>query len=370
MDTPANTLSIDVQPPAFTFMSRIANPAFMEPNGTKLTPSSINPSDSSYQSPYQLSFNYSWSQLTQGLNADYQTEGNAKFFQSISDWFSPEIYINNDNNSQVGSLCWGPAPCLYQPPTPPSGITNVAEWQAQRLLTVTALMIGYNYMHHHIPDWNPSQAWYTYIDTASSTITNPTNCNSTPSTQLIGQGLDCSDYTSWLYNYGLGIYLNTDVADQGAMVSGANLNETATIQDNAGNSYTVTRIADASMSYEQLTQTLQTGDLLYIAGGASSQSEVQNALAAFKEEGTPLPSSVAITHVILWVGNIGISSNNVPLITDSHGNEVLDSNNVTIPGGIQVRPFNNNGTGDSNAESSPNWYYAHFLWALRVLPTI
>jgi cell wall-associated NlpC family hydrolase len=44
--------------------------------------------------------------------------------------------------------------------------------------------IGLPYRHHHIPGWDPSPE------------SNP---------RSPGRGLDCSNFTSWVYNYGLGI---------------------------------------------------------------------------------------------------------------------------------------------------------------------
>ncbi|MGZ5018464.1 MAG: hypothetical protein ACXV8U_22070 [Methylobacter sp.] len=369
MNTSVVSQPIDVQQPTFSFTNRILSAQLMgvsEQNGkTMLTPSSINSVNNGYQSPYQLSFNYSWSDLVSGLAqtsfTEWQQEGNPNYFKNIpQDWFDPSIYKENASNwQQVGSLSWGPGPGHYPQPTPSSDVTNSTEWRLQRLVAVAASMIGYGYLHHHIPDWNPGQDWYTAFNIA-------------PTDQLVGQGLDCSDYTSWLHNYGLGIYLDTDVANQGAMVPGTKLGATATIANNSNPSFTVTRIADASMDYETLCQTLQTGDLLYIAGGvAESKTAIQNALAANQADpgapSTPLP---AITHVIMWLGNASISNGSIPLVTDSHGGEVMDENGVLVPTGIQVRPFNNSGSGSNpnipTPETSPSWYFDHFLWALRI----
>lgn len=350
-----STVETNLQP-AFTFINRITSAQAMgvsEQGGkTVLTPSQIQATDT-YQSPYQLAFDYSWSDLTAGLAQapfnDWTQEGNPAYFKNMpQDWFDLAIYHDNAGLSAVGSPSWGPGPQLYLPPTVPASAQNdVAAWQTQRLLGVAASMVGYNYCHHHIPDWNPGQDWYTSI-------------NITPTSQLVGQGVDCSDYTSWLYNYGLGIYLNTDVADQGNMTA---------VSDNHGKTYTVSRVADATTSYADLVKQLQSGDLLYIAGAPTlSKHAIQQSL----QSGGTLPQ---ITHVIMWVGGVGVSSGDTPLVTDSHGNELIDENGNTIPGGIQVRPFNQGSDSGSDSsvpvgESAQNWYFEHFLWALRILPDL
>jgi hypothetical protein len=70
-------------------------------------------------------------------------------------------------------------------------------------------------------------------------------------------------------------------------------------------------------SFKERQEVLHTGDLLYIRG---------------REDGP-------ITHVITWVGSIGRSPGNVPLIIDSHGGDVRDANDHLIPCGIHLRPY-------------------------------
>lgn len=352
-----STVETDLQP-AFTFIDRITSEQKMgvssQGGKTVLTPSSIQ--GGTYQSPYRLAFDYSWAGLTAGLAQapfnDWTQEGNPEYFHEVpQDWFNPEIYQSNSGKWQVGSVSWGPGPQLYLPPViPPDAESNIVAWQTQRLLAVAASMIGYGYRHHHIPDWNPGPTWYDGVPSAQ-----PPDLP-----DLIGQGVDCSDYTSWLYNYGLGIYLNTDVATQG-------VTKTVTSNDNK-TTYTVQRVADATASYDELVQQLQTGDLLYIAGAANlSKLDIQQDL----KNGTP----PQITHVIMWLGDVGVSSGGTPLVTDSHGDELIDENGKTIPGGIQVRPFNQGSDSGSDSsvpvgESAQNWYFEHFLWALRILPDL
>jgi hypothetical protein len=62
-----------------------------------------------------------------------------------------------------------------------------------------------------------------------------------------------------------------------------------------------------------------------------------------------------ISHVVLWVGPIGRAPDSAPLIIDSHGDGVRDSEGRTIPCGVQLRPFREN-----------SWYNHSASHALRL----
>lgn len=80
---------------------------------------------------------------------------------------------------------WGPKAIVYPAVSPPAGVDGL-EWQRQRIAAVAQKYIGLPYRHHHIPAWAPDE----------------------------GPGLDCSNFTSWVYNYGLGRKFNSDVHKQ------------------------------------------------------------------------------------------------------------------------------------------------------------
>jgi hypothetical protein len=67
-------------------------------------------------------------------------------------------------------------------------------------VAAAARFIGYEYQHHHIPDWDPPDDW--------------------PWKQCCGarhdKGIDCSNFSGWNYNWAFGIHLNTDVHKQAA----------------------------------------------------------------------------------------------------------------------------------------------------------
>lgn len=93
---------------------------------------------------------------------------------------------------EAGKWNWGPKPLTYPPvvvPPLPPGVTPL-QWKRDRVIAVAEKYIGLPYMHRHIP----SQG-----------------------------GLDCSNFTSWVYNYALGIRFTSNVHKQ-AQVAGRPLN--------------------------------------------------------------------------------------------------------------------------------------------------
>jgi len=88
------------------------------------------------------------------------------------------------DNPRLGS--WGPKAASYPPVYVPAEYDAVA-WKRARLAVVARRLIGLPYRHHHIPAYDPPGQ---------------------------GRGLDCSNFTSWVYNYGLGIRFTSAIAAQ------------------------------------------------------------------------------------------------------------------------------------------------------------
>jgi len=80
----------------------------------------------------------------------------------------------------TGKWHWGPKPITYPKVKIPAGV-NPLTWKQDRVIAVATKYIGLPYMHRHIP----SQG-----------------------------GLDCSNFTSWVYNYGFGIRFSSNVQKQ------------------------------------------------------------------------------------------------------------------------------------------------------------
>ena len=139
-----------------------------------------------------------------------------------------------------------------------------------------------------------------------------------------GKGVDCSNFTAFVYNLALGLKPSGDVKKQSAQLE---------IPGPGPDRISRAVRIELPPSYAQRVKVLRTGDLLYIRNR--------------KDE---------ISHVVLWVGEIGQSPDNSPLLIDSHGEGVHDCRGNTIPCGIYLRPFR-----------EKSWYCHSASHAIRVL---
>ncbi|MDZ4404656.1 NlpC/P60 family protein [Prosthecobacter sp.] len=252
-----------------------------------------------YQSPYKVDFTFKEeeliSDLLKGPRADWKDQASVPF----RDWYDP--------GNQRRWTHWGPAAKHFNPP---AGLaTKSPEWSRQRVIATGLRFAGYSYQHHHIPDWEPPADWP----------------KDEKQTTPVSKGLDCSNFTAFVYNLALGIKPTGDVQDQAMMTEAAG--------PGAGRTIPVQRI-EVPENYEDFAKTLLTGDLLFVK---SNKGEV--------------------SHVVLWVGKIGKSPDGLPLILDSTGTGAKDSNGNEIPSGVQLRPFKRG-----------FWYASKASHALRIIP--
>ena len=88
---------------------------------------------------------------------------------------------------------WGPRARVYPPVAIPAGHDPV-RWQRERVLAVARRYLGLAYRRHHIPAWNPPSHLVGHA--------------------RAGVGLDCSNFTAWVYNFGLGLKFTSNVQYQ------------------------------------------------------------------------------------------------------------------------------------------------------------
>lgn len=252
-----------------------------------------------YRSPYRVKFSFPDQELIgdllKGPRADPKDQSNVPF----REWYA------DSTRKRFGY--WGPTSKAYPAP---AGLANRSvEWQRERVIAAALRFAGYSYQHHHIPDWEPPADW-----PKSEKAKGP-----------VGKGVDCSNFTAFAYNLGLGYKFTGGVKEQAELtsVSGPGPNQTTPVQ----------RI-EVPKDYADFPKVLRTGDLLFV-----------------KNRGG------VVSHVVLWVGKIGESGDGTPLILDSTGEGGVDSAGVTIPDGVQLRPF-----------KKGFWYASSASHVLRIIP--
>jgi hypothetical protein len=254
--------------------------------------------DDGYQSPYRLEFSIPREEL---LAIDETPPRNDHRLESKT---PHEEWYSRRTRKEYGA--WGPVSRQYPPI--PDRADLPPTWKRQRLLAVAHKYVGLPYQHHHIPDWDPPRDW------PWKPVAYGRN----------SKGVDCSDFTSWVYNYGLGIRLDTGIREQA---------NAQTVPGAGGEGrLDVEKIRDDN-GYDDLVAKLKTGDLLYIRN-----------------------NNGVIGHVIMWVGVHGRSPDGTPLIIDCTGMGHKDANGVDIPIGVHLRPF-----------GKDSWYYKSFAHANRII---
>jgi hypothetical protein len=257
--------------------------------------------DGAYQSPYRLKFTVPESELL----FDAKTKRGSVAEQSPvpeSEWRSERL------KEKLGS--WGPHPRQFD--CPPEVKAKPAEWKRERVIAAASRFLGYDYQHHHIPDWDPAEGW-PWKEVCSGRN---------------GKGVDCSNFSAFNYNWALGVHLSTGIGPQ------AEQREVPSADGRVAAKVIARPAGEPDAWYDELVRTLKPGDLLYIRTSDMSK----------------------VSHVIMWLGSCAEGPDATPLVMDSHGAGVKDANGVAIPCGVHVRPF-----------AKGSWYHRSFDHAHRLI---
>lgn len=253
-----------------------------------------------YQSPYRVNFNFSDQELIGDILTGPRSEWKEQSSVPFSDWYA--------ESTKRRYKSWGPPSKHF---ASPEGINGKSpQWMRERIIAVALRFTGYAYQHHHIPDWEPPADW-------------PQNPLAKEPVAP-AKGIDCSNFTAFVYNIALGIKPTGDVQDQSVLTEMTGPGEKTS---------TKLRRIEKPEGYEEMLTDFKTGDLLYIKNRAGE-----------------------VSHVVLWVGKVGVSRDDVPLIIDSTSEGAKDSEGNVIPNGVQLRPVLRN-----------SWYAKSLSHGLRVI---
>jgi len=251
-----------------------------------------------YRSPYSVNFSYPLKKLLGNIQQGRRGEPHEESSVPFTQWYSAST------RKQYGA--WGPPARHY--PALTGAAPQPVPWQRERIIAVALQFQGYLYQHHHIPDWDPPADW-PWKETKGGHN---------------GKGVDCSNFTAFVYNLGLGIKPTGAIEAQ---------SEQLDIPGPGPGRRTRAERVELPNAYAARTQVLRTGDLLFIRNVRGE-----------------------ISHVVLWVGAIGSAPGNVPLIIDSHGEGVRDYQGKSIPCGVYLRPV-----------LEKSWYFRSASHAVRIL---
>jgi hypothetical protein len=252
-----------------------------------------------YESPYHVKFTWTDEELVPDLLRGPRADGKDHANVPFSEWY--------DRSNQRRWGYWGPGMKHFPAPALASG--KSPRWLRERVLATGLRYVGYGYEHHHVPDWDPPDDW-----PLPPGLEGPS-----------GKGLDCSNFTGFVYNLALGLLPNTDIGQQALM--------TEVKGPGPGRSTRVQRI-ELPKDFDDYPRTLRTADLLFIKNNRGR-----------------------VSHVVLWVGSVGRSPKDHPLVLDSTGGAHRDASGEAIPDGIHLRPF-----------TPRSWYFNNASHAIRLIP--
>ena len=253
--------------------------------------------EQAYRSPYRVEFTVPMDGLVADVERTERGDPRMEADVPFREWYAPRTLQR--------WRAWGPPARDYPPPP------GVEQWpterKRERVVAIALRFRGYAYQHHHIPDWSPPPSWPWKETCAESN----------------GKGVDCSNFTGFVYNLGFGLRLSTDV----------HLQAGERFARGPGERSTRLQAVDLPSSFEERLKALRTGDLVYIRNRGGK-----------------------ISHVVIWVGPIGRSPDGLPLVIDSHGEDVRDSTGQPIPCGIHLRPFRENSWYNRSASHASRFF--------------
>lgn len=263
-----------------------------------------------YRSPYRLVFHWSEAELLPDADTAPRNDPRLSAAKPFDQWYTDEARRTDG--------VWGPQVRAFDVPA------CCKDWPAdrkrERVILVASRYLGYDYQHHHLPDWDPPKDWPWKKVTAGGQ----------------SKGVDCSNFTSFVYNYALGLGISSDIHKQCDGEARGKVRKPAAYHD--GTPANLKRIDKPTGpdAYTRLVNSLRKGDLMLMTSRKPEKAG-------------------QVSHVAIFLGDCGVGPDKVPLIMDSAGGGT-DCNGKAIPTGIYIRPL-----------TPDTWYFRNFHHAWRVI---
>jgi hypothetical protein len=218
------------------------------------------------------------------------------------------VTVANWKNFANGGT-WGPFAASYGPVTAAACGSDVGAFQRELVMAVENYWVdqGINYCHHHIPGWLPPKSPAKFRNFSSGSTsggsTSKMTCTAnrradgsqslTPLTQsdeIQWQGVDCSDFTSWVYNFA-GLTQETNNLETGIGSQACSTGDDPLVSSGQKEPGVLLDINQGNIA--NMVGYLKPGDLLYITQKATVPANVGTVTTA---------DGYDVSHVITWTG--------------------------------------------------------------------
>jgi hypothetical protein len=204
---------------------------------------------------------------------------------------------------------WGPFAASYGPVTAAACGSDVGAFQRELVMAVENYWVdqGINYCHHHIPGWLPPKSPVRFRNFSSGGTsggsTSKMTCTAnrradgsqsatplTSSDEIQWQGVDCSDFTSWVYNFA-GLTQETNNLETGIGSQACSTGDDPLVSSGQKEPGVLLDINQGNIA--SMVDYLKPGDLLYITQKATVPANVGTVTTA---------DGYDVSHVITWTG--------------------------------------------------------------------
>ncbi len=204
---------------------------------------------------------------------------------------------------------WGPFAASYGPVTAAACGSDVGAFQRELVMAVENYWVdqGINYCHHHIPGWLPPTSPAKFRNFSSggtsggsaSKMTCTANRRAdgsqslarlTKSDEIQWEGVDCSDFTSWVYNFA-GLTQATNNLETGIGSQACSTGDDPLVSSGQQEPGVLLDINQGNIA--SMVGYLKPGDLLYITQKATVSADVGTVTTA---------DGYDVSHVITWTG--------------------------------------------------------------------